>query len=392
MRAARPEQLSRFLAGHAVSALGSKMQAAALLWHVYALTNSALALGALGFIELVPLVLLAPVGGVAADRFDRRVVLGVAQAVQLVPALALALLTFGGLDSVWLVFGVAAVGAAAQSVDTAARKSLVPGLVERDGLARAMSAVDLTKNVAKLAGPALMGVVVASAGLGWVYLFNALSFAAMIVALFTLRETRVSATPRSTSFAGGLQFVRRTPVVRSLILLDFVATLFAGAESLLPMVADRILGVGVLGYGMLSSSAAVGALAGGALLVLRPPQRRLGRIALGAVAIYGVSTIAFGVATSAVLVCAALVVLGAADTVSTVLRNTLVQLETPDDLRGRVTAVSQIFSKSGPKLGQLEAGLVASWFGVGLSIVSGGVLCLVALGWIAWRHQALRDR
>lgn len=384
-----------FLTGHAVSAMGGKMQAAALLWHIYQLTGSAVALGVLGAVELLPIVLFSAVGGVAADRYDRRWVLGLSQAAQALPALLLAVLTSLEFATIWVIYAVAATGAAVQAFDTPARKALVPQLVEPEGLARALSAMDLTKNLAKLGGPALMGVLVAWAGLPWVYLLNALSFGVMIVVLLQLPAATGRRTAKGRGivapFLAGIRFVRDMPVVRSLIVLDFVATLLAGAEALLPMVADRVLGIGVLGYGLLSSSVALGALLGGAILLWRPPRRRLGRMVLGSVAVYGLATIGFGLASHALACFAALVVLGAADTVSTVLRNTLLQLRTPDAFRGRISAVNLVFSKSGPRLGQLEAGLVAGWIGVTGSIVSGGVLCLGALAWMTWRHPVLRE-
>lgn len=384
-----------FLAGHSLSAMGSRMLSAALLWHVYVITESAVALGSLAAVELVPMLLVAGPGGVIVDRLDRRLLLGVTQALQALPALFLAAVTFSGQDSVLVLYLAAALGSTIQTVDAATRKAIVPRLVLPRDLSRALSAMDLVKNLAKLAGPALMGLMVAAVGLAPVYLLTSLSYAAMMLALvFVPAAGGVASQAKAGlwgSVAEGIRFVRGTPVVWSLLVLDFLATFLAGAEALLPLVADRIIGVGPAGYGVLSSAAAMGALGGGALLLAFSPQRRLGRVVLGSAALFGLATIAFGLANSFVTCFVALVLLGAADTVSTVLRNTVLQLRTPDALLGRVSAVGMVFSKSGPRLGQLEAGLVAGAFGVSASIISGGVLCLAAVGAIAWWFPRLRE-
>lgn len=381
-----------FLVGHALSTVGGRMQAAALLWHVYAQTGSAFALGGLAAAELAPTLGLAVVAGVAADRYDRRALLAVSQAAQAVPALVLAGATWGGADHFGVLYGAAAAGAVGQAFDTAARKALVPRLVAPARLASAVSSIDLVKNVGKLLGPALMGLSAATIGLAPIYLVNALSFAAMLAALARVPASAPSGLPAGwvAPLGEGIRFVRAAPVVGALIWLDFVATLFAGAEVLLPAVADRVLGVGPAGYGVLASATAAGALLAGGWLAAKPPRRRVGALAIGAAVAFGVATVAFGVAHDLAACVAALVAVGAADTVSTVLRNTLLQLRTPDGLRGRVTAVSALFTKSGPRLGQLEAGLVAGWFGLQASIVSGGALCVAAAIAVAWWSPALR--
>jgi MFS family permease len=189
----------------------------------------------------------------------------------------------------------------------------------------------------------------------------------------------------------GLSFVFRTPIIRSTMLLDFFATFFASATALLPMVATDVLGVGPAGYGLLSAAPSVGALLAGLVMApLADRIRRRGAVLLWAVAAYGAATVAFGFARELAWAFLWLAVTGAADNVSMVLRNVIRQLATPDRMRGRMTSVNMIFFMGGPQLGELEAGLVAQWRGVVASVVSGGVACMLAVGWIAARDPVLR--
>ena len=391
----KSSHLKLFLTGHAASSMGTRMQTAALLWHIYDITESPVALGALGLAEWVPLMLLSLVGGDVADRFNRRTIIALAQVIQILPSIVLGFMTLWGAEHLGMLYGVAALGAGAQAFDGSARKALIPQLAVPNELPKAMSAMDLAKNTAKLGGPALMGVVAATVGLGWVYVLNGLSFGLMLAAIWMLPVDRGAVPESNTSepfmvrLRAGITFMRKSRVVRGLILLDFWGTFCAGAETLLPMVADEVLGLGVEGYGILATGGAIGALLAGVFLVWKPPGRGVGLWVFGASSLYGFSTIGFGVAAEVSLVFVALMMIGAADTVSTVLRNTMVQLATPDGFRGRVTALSMIFSKSGPRLGQMEAGLVAGWFGVTASLVSGGILALLTTGILAVRYSSI---
>ncbi len=394
-----PGKVKLFLTGHGVSSVGTRMQTAAMLWHLYEITGSPVALGALGLAEWVPLLLLATIGGEVADRKNRRYVIAISQVFQFFPALALGLLTWTGQESVALIYGVAALGSAAQAFDASARKALLPALSGEQGLARAMSAMDLAKNAAKLLGPALMGVLVASMGLAWVYLINSVSFFVMLGTVLSLPKAsghvEVQEGPGEAEgfvkrIGEGFQFVRSSKLVRSLVLLDFWGTFCAGAEALLPMVAKETLGVDAAGYGLLASAAACGALVSGFALVAYPPKRRVGRTVIVSSLFFGAATVVFALSNSFVAVFVALAFIGAADTVSTVLRNTVIQVATPNALRGRVTSVGMLFSKSGPRLGQMEAGLVAGVWGVSFSILSGGVLALFTTCVLAGLYPELR--
>jgi MFS family permease len=240
--------------------------------------------------------------------------------------------------------------------------------------------------------------MIASTGVGWVYVANALSFGFVIVALLMMRD--VPAHPTSESgkrdevslhaAMEGLRFVFRSPLIRSTMLLDFFATFFSSATALLPIFAQDVLQVGAKGYGWLYAAPAVGAMATSAALVpLVDRIERRGPALLWAVGGYGVATVVFGVSRSFWLTFACLMMTGATDTVSMVIRNIVRQLETPDRLRGRMMGVNMVFFMGGPQLGELEAGLLANWLGAVISVVSGGAGCMIATAWILAKTPSL---
>jgi MFS family permease len=386
-------------AGQLVSFSGTMMQSAAILWHVSLLVpedRKALALGMVGLVRIVPIITFSLVSGVVADVLDRRKLMLVTQGVMATFAGALALLTFRGLNVIWPIYLLAALGSAAAAFDGPARQSLVPNLVPREHLANAIGLTTIMMQLASVAGPSLAGVVIAALGVAWAYLFNAVSFLVVIAALLLMRNVRAAgaAQPTEISFKAaieGLHFVFSAAMIRSTMLLDFFATFFSSATALLPIFAQDILHVGAHGYGWLYAAPSVGALAAsGGMVRLVDRIHRRGRVLLWAVAAYGAATVVFGVSRSFWLTFACLALTGAADTVSMVLRNIIRQMTTPDRLRGRMTSVNMIFFMGGPQLGELEAGLVANWFGAPLSVVSGGVGCLVATAVIAATTPALR--
>src|SRR6185436_16290037 len=255
--------------------------------------------------------------------------------------------------------------------------------------------------VAAVAGPAAGGIVIGQIGIAWAYALNAVSFLVVIAALLLMREAEFStevAEPgtRKAQFTlhaakEGLRFVFRAPLIRSTMLLDFFATFFSSATALLPLYAQDILGVGASGYGWLYAAPAAGAIVTSAIMVRAVDWiDRRGDWLIAAVFGYGVATVLFGVSSSFWLSFACLALTGATDTVSMVFRNLIRQLETPDHLRGRMVGVNMVFFMGGPQLGELEAGLVAQWLGPVVSVVSGGLACIVATGWLATTTPALR--
>ena len=376
--------LRRFMVGHLASSLGTRMAYAGVLWHVYELTASPILLGSVGLTQLLPVLIIGPLGGVLADRFDRRTLLLWTQLLQAVPTALLGFLTLSGAISAWHLFGLVLCASFAESIDTAARKALIPAITPTEHLGGAMALADMVKNGAKLAGPALMGFVAATASIGVVYLLNAVSFVLMAGVLLTLRRS----SPRSSSVRGFApvqalreagRFIRRTPMVWALLVLDFVATLFASAVDLLPMYATEVLQLDVGEYGLLASGVAVGALSASAVMVRLPIPRVPGRVSVVAGLLFGLGATALGMVDQFWPAFACLAVLGAADTVGTVVRNTVRELITPDELRGRVGALASLVTKSGPRVGEWEAGVVAAIWGVQASMLTGGVLCLVGV-------------
>jgi MFS family permease len=388
--------------GLLLSFSGSMMQNAALLWHVSLLVSperKAIALGFVGLVRVVPVVVFSMVSGVVADAMDRRRVLLITQSMSGLVAVALAVLTFRGLAVVWPIYVLSAVGAAVSSFDLPARQALLPTLLPREHLANAINLNSIMFQTASVLGPALAGFAIAESGVASAYLYNALSFGFVLLALVMMRDVPgrppVAAGHRDDLSFGaameGVRFVFRSPLIRSTMLLDFFATFFASATALLPIFAQDILQVGARGYGWLFAAPAIGSFVTSIALV--PATEHIkgrGQAIVWSVLGHGAATIVFGLSRSFWLTFACLALVGATDTVSTVLRNIIRQLETPDRLRGRMTGINMVFFMGGPQLGELEAGAVASGFGAPFSVISGGIGCLIATAWVAATTPGLR--
>src|SRR6266850_47289 len=373
--------------GQIVSVTGSQMQMVAINWHIYLLTHSALALGLVGLFRAGPIILCSLVGGVVADVIDRRRLMIATQTVMLTSSAILALATFSGLQHVWPIYLLTAIASAAWAFDTPARQALVPALVPPKDFPNAVSLSMLMFQIGMIVGPALAGFLLASRGPGLVYAINAASFVAVIVGLMLMRVSGRPAededqAPRVSleALMEGLRFVWRTPIIVQTMTLDFVATFFASANQLLPIFAKDILQVGARGLGFLASAPAVGAVFAGLVMARMGILKKQGMIVIVSVGIFGAATIAFGLSRVFWFSLAMLAITGAADTVSTILRQTIRQLATPNNLRGRMTSVNMIFFMGGPQLGELEAGTVAALVGAPLSVLTGGIGCLLAAG------------
>jgi MFS family permease len=277
----------------------------------------------------------------------------------------------------------------------------MPMLVPREHLPNAISLNTIMFQTAAVVGPSLGGAVIATAGVAWAYLANAISFGAVVAALLLMRDVP-SRPPVAEPGQGhddvslhaaleGLRFVFRSPLIRSTMLLDFFATFFSSATALLPIFAQDVLHVGAKGYGWLYAAPASGAVITSAIMVPMTERiERRGPTLLWAVSGYGLATVIFGLSRSFWLTFFCLAMTGATDTVSMIIRNIVRQLETPDRLRGRMTGVNMIFFMGGPQLGELEAGAVANWLGAPFSVVSGGIGCLICTTWLAVATPALR--
>ncbi|HEX8889191.1 MAG TPA: MFS transporter [Pyrinomonadaceae bacterium] len=372
--------------GQLISVTGSQMQLVAINWHVYLLTKSPLALGAVGLVRVVPIVLCSLLGGLVADAFDRKRLIVIAQTVMLVSAGVLAAVTATGLESVWPIYLLTAISSAAVAFDNPARQALLPMLVPAEEFPKAVSLGLVAFQISMISGPALAGLILSVFGPAPIYAFNALSFLAVIVAVILMRAGgRAGLGEAETSrvsfgaLSEGLKFVWRTPIIVQTMTLDFVATFFASATALLPIFAAEILHVGARGLGLLAAAPAIGSVITALAMARWGTIRRQGVTVIVSIAIYGAATIAFGLSKIFWLSLLMLAITGAADTVSTVLRQTIRQLVTPNNLRGRMTSVNMIFFMGGPQLGEMEAGVVAKIIGSRLAVVTGGLGCLVAV-------------
>jgi MFS family permease len=385
--------------GQLVSMSGTMMQGAAVLWHISLLAPpgwKAMALGTVGLARLGPILVFGLLSGVMADVVDRRRLMLASQVVMMAAATGLALATTGGYASAVVVLALAGIGAAASAVGAPARQALVPNLVPREHLANAIALSSIMFQAASVVGPAAAGIALATTSVATVYTLNACSFVAVIWALLLMRG--LPPTPpvdrRAISFRAlgeGARFVFGTPLLRSTMLLDGLATFFCSATALLPLFAQDVLQVGPRGYGWLYAAPPLGSvLASLAMVRLADRITRRGVVLLWAVAIYGLATVVFGLSRTFWITFLALAVTGAADTVSAVLRNIVRQLETPDRLRGRMVGISMLFFMGGPQLGEFESGVAAQWLGAGVAVVAGGVASLLTTAWIAWRFPALR--
>lgn len=385
--------------GQLISVTGTQMQLVAINWHVYLLTKSPLALGGVGLVRILPIILCSLVGGVVADAVDRKKLMLITQGSMLLCAVALAVMTATGLQSIWPIYALTAIASAALAFDNPARQAMLPTLVPAEDFPNAVSLGIVVFNSAMIVGPALAGLLLSIRGPALIYGINAASFVAVIVALLLMHASgrpRVEEQAPQINLGAlqeGLRFVWRTPIIVQTMTLDFVATFFASATALLPIFAAEILNVGARGLGLLAAAPGAGSIVTGLLMARLGVNRKQGKIVLISVAIYGAATVAFGLSRWFWLSLLMLGITGAADTVSTVLRQTIRQLVTPDRLRGRMTSVNMVFFMGGPQLGEMEAGVMAHLIGAALSVVTGGVGCLLAVasaglwGKELWRYE-----
>src|SRR5574341_1596342 len=380
--------VSRFCAGTAMTLLR-----AAISWHVFALSHSAFHLGLIGLVQFIPSLLLSLVAGVVADSYDRRRVMILAQAVPLACAAVLFVSTQRGTATLSLLYTLIVFMSVASTFDNPARAALLPSLVAREFFAKAVAIASTVQALAFVTGPAVCGLVIAASGIATTYAVYGGLIAASLGGLTLLHPRRivgVSPMVNLQSIREGLRFVRRRQVVLGCMTLDMFAVIFGGATALLPIYANEILGVGARGSGLLTSSLEVGALMASVAMMLLPPITRTGRTLLVAVAAFGIATIVFGLSRWFPLSVLAYLCAGVADQVSVVMRSTIIQLSTPDELRGRVSSVNFIFIGASNQLGAVESGFVAALTNAPFSVVSGGVGCLLALVVVALRMPQLR--
>lgn len=394
--ALRHPHFALYWAAQLVSRIGTQMRDVALAWHIYLLTRSPLALGLLGAARVLPTVVLALGGGVAADAFDRRRVMLITQSIMALTSAAMALTTRQGSVNVAILYGLVGAASAASAFDNPARQALAVNLLPKEDLANGLTLMIFGWQAATVVGPAVGGALIAATSLQAIYALDAASFFAVIAALLVIRPRTAGAGEPGRSDVSlraaleALRYLRKRPILMWLMGIDFLGTFFAGSLLLLPIFAVETFAAGARGLGMLTAAPAVGALVTSAYLSWRPPIARVGLAVICAVVAYGVCVTGFGVAGSFPLALGLLAGSGAADTVSTVVRQVVRQTMTPDALRGRMGAINMIFFVSGPQLGEVEAGAVAELAGARFSVVSGGLACILVALAVAASAPALR--
>jgi MFS family permease len=359
------------------------MQTITLAIHMFDLTDSTLQVGLLAFTGLVPFIVFSFVGGAVADRINRKRVILVTQSASLTATLTLVAATFGDLVSPAWLYAIAFVIGCTRAFDAPSRQALIPNLVPREELGAALTLNTMLRQLATTIGPGIGGVLIGLAGFGAAYAVNAATFFAVIGALLLMgpvRQVAGSMGGRLHLALGGLRFVLKERIVLSLLALDFAVVVLGSTEALMPAFGEDILDVGPEGVGFLYSAPAVGAIAGALILGAVGANWRSIAIILVSAACFGLFILGFGLTTFFPLALFLLFCSGFVDVIGEVMRATIIQLRTPDEVRGRVTSLSVIFTAGGPQLGQLHSGIVASFIGPAGAAVIGGiaVMCVVA--------------
>ncbi|MFH1142972.1 MAG: MFS transporter [Candidatus Eisenbacteria bacterium] len=376
----RVRDYRNYLGGWLVAMVGTRIQGVAIGWEMYQRTGDALALGIVGLVQAAPIILLALPAGYLADRMDRRRLLMFSMFFMTLTSLGLAALSYIR-GPIPLMYALLFLDSTALTLGRPARMALLPVLVPREVFPNAVTWNTSTWQISSMAGPAIGGFIV-SAYVPAAYLVCASGSLAFLLLLSRMRLRHDPEPPARTSRAevlAGVRFVWRTRVILAAVALDMFAVLFGGAVYLLPIFATDILRVGAQGYGWLNAAPAAGAFCMALTLAHLPPMRRAGRNLLLAVTGFGIATIVFGLSRSFWLSLAMLFLTGALDNVSVVIRHTLIQLMTPDRMRGRVAAVNTIFISASNELGGMESGVVAHFFGPLVSAVSGGIGTLIVV-------------
>ena len=414
-----------YTAGNLISVIGRLMFIVAVEWEMYGRTHSATALGLVGLVIALPVVLLSLPAGHVADRFPRKRIVLVTQALSAICSLALAFVSWNHLNipdsaalragnrflfsiatifernpdfhfddlSIPLIYLILLISATGRTFGWAARSSYFPQLVPRDVFANAVTWNSSVFQIGSVVGPALSGLLIVRAGFPFIYAIDAACAFSFFLLVLPIRSSdHGSSSERNAwrSLMEALRFIRTKQVVLATITLDMFAVFLGGATALLPIFADQILHCGPIGLGWMRAAPGIGAFIMALLIAYLPPMKKAGKMLLWCVTGFGLATIVFGLSRDLWLSLAMLFLTGVFDSVSVVIRHTLLQLVTPDTMRGRISAVNNIFIGTSNELGALESGLVASATNAVFAVVSGGLACLVVVGLIAWRVPALR--
>jgi MFS family permease len=394
----------RYQMARTMAIIGSEAQALAVAWQVYQITHKAIDLGYTGLALFLPGLLFILPSGHVADRFDRRLVILVCYSLQCLCTLALFLFAWHGLRSIWPIYGILFLIGSGRSFSGPASSALIPHLVPKDHFVNAVTWGATIFQIANVSGPALGGILFTLplqhtfahrlAGAPLVYLFTLCGLLGFLVLVASLSVRPGRMEHRATSMEvilAGFHYVARTPILLGSISLDLFAVLLGGAVSLMPIFAEEILHAGPRGLGLLRAAPAIGALLVSLSLTLRPIQRRAGALMLTCVAIFGACTVLFGLSKSLPLSLFALFIVGASDMVSVVVRSSILQLGTPPEMRGRVSAVNSLFLGASNEFGEFESGLTAQWWGAVRAVVIGGIASMAVTGLWTLLFPALRN-
>jgi MFS family permease len=377
--------------------IGNRMLLWALPWQINQLTQSPAALGAIGIIRLIPTIFASLFAGLVADTFNRRKIMLVTQSVMGLVALTLGLLTLSGRIQLWHIYGLLAINATAFAFDLPARYSLTPNLVPIKVLANALGVEVIAFQIGSLAGPLLNGWLINLFGQQSSYLVSAGFFTVVLVLLAAIGpvQQQKPANERGGmdwgAIKNGITFTFQHALIFPSMLLDFMATLLIRADALMPYIASDILGLNAAQYGWLTAAPAMGAAIAGITLSQVRQIRHQGKLLLGVTVVIGISATIFGLSRAFSLSLAMLMIIGASDAVSSIVRSAIRQIHTHDALRGRMISVNQIFFIGGPYLGDVKSGYLGALIGVPQAIAIGGVACLASVGWIARKWPALRQ-
>lgn len=378
----------RFLwIAEALSQAGSQIQRVAVAWQVYELTHSAFDLGLLGLFRFIPILIFGLIGGVVADRGDRRRTLLWTQCALLALAIVLAVMSESGQITIWVIYILTMIAAIFEGIANPTRQALLPLLVPRTELPAASTMGVLISHVSQVVGPAVGGVIIATAGVTGAYTVDAISFLAVIVAVLLMEQRPPAVAITMSGYQAaleGLRFLRDTPTLFGVMLADFLATLFGACTTLMPIFANEVLGVGPRGLGFLLAAPAAGAVTMAIVLSITHLPDRAGLWVLGSIVAYGSFLIGFGISTTLWISLVFLAFSGAADAISMALRHASRTLLTPDDLRGRVASVHRSLGMGGPQLGEFLKGISASMVGAGPAVAIGGVATVGVAAVVAW--------
>ncbi len=386
-----------YLFGAFVSEIGNQMQTVAVAWQVYELTRNPVSLGLIGVANFLPIILFSLIGGLVADKVDRKKLLIFAQTAQLILAILLFTLTIYHFINPLMIYLILVLVATSQSFSIPARQSVLPHLVPKEYFMNAVSLNVLQFQGATMIGPAIAGFLIGGIGVQAVYFLNATSFLVFMASVFLIKVPLQKHESADVEFSlgsimEGIKFVIKTPILYTTMILDFCATFFGTATILMPVFAKEVLHVGPEGLGLLYSGPAIGGVLAGLLIsALHSKLKHQGKTIIYSLILYGVATIGFGLSKFFPISIFFLILVGFGDMVSTIIRNTIRQMVTPDHLRGRMASIMRIFFQGGPQLGDVEAGFLAKAIGGPASVVVGGLGVLLVLSLLTFKGRALRE-